>query len=385
MAAAIAAAMMDRTRRQPFGLDRAAGGGGGGAWINRIGTARPDWDVHQTFLRYARGQLSERARPLFDRMADRSGIQHRYSVLRPADEGMSSVDAGGFYTPGQFPSTGARMRRYEQEAPALALRAVQAALGPLPSQQSITHLVVASCTGFTAPGLDQIVADRLGLGPDVQRTLVGFMGCYAAVPALRAASAAVLANPAARVLVITLELCTLHLQETGELDRVLSFLLFGDAAAAALVSAEPGGIRLGRFRSRSIPGTADLITWRIGDQGFDMHLSGRVPPAITAALRAEAARNAPGGLLEGVDAAASQWAVHAGGRTVLDAVAAGLDLPPMALEHSRAVLRDIGNVSSATLMFVLERMLRERSAAPGVALAFGPGLSAESFRFQIAA
>ena len=209
------------------------------------------------------------------------------------------------------------------------------------------------------------------------------------MPALRVAAQAVRADPAARVLVVALELCTLHLQESRELEQVLSFLLFGDGAAAALVTAEPHGLRLGAFRSATVPDTAELITWRIGDQGFDMRLSGRVPAAITAALRVEAARNEPDGLLAGVDPAGFHWAVHAGGRTVLDAVAAGLDLPADALGHSRAVLREIGNVSSATLLFVLGRMLAQSragaAAGPGMALAFGPGLSAEGFQFELAA
>ena len=355
------------------------------AWINRIGTATPPHDVHAAFLAFAKGQLDPRPRALFDRMAERSGIDHRWSVLRPGEGGESGVDADGFYVPGRFPPTGARMDLYAAQAPGLAQQAVEA-LGPL---EGITHLVVASCTGFMAPGLDQVLAARLGLGSGVQRTFVGFMGCYAAVPALRVAAQAVRADPAARVLVVALELCTLHLQDSRDLEQVLSFLLFGDGAAAALVTAEPHGLRLGAFRSAAVPGTADLITWRIGDQGFDMRLSGRVPAAILDALRIEAARNQPEGLLAGIDPRSSFWAVHAGGRTVLDAVAAGLGLPAEALGHSRAVLREIGNVSSATLLFVLARMMAQsragEAAGPGMALAFGPGLSAEGFQFELAA
>ena len=134
--------------------------------------------------------------------------------------------------------------------------------------RDVTHFVLASCTGFVAPGLDQILAQRLGLRPDLQRTLIGFMGCCAAVPALRAAQAIVLADPAARVLVVNVELCTLHLQETTDLETALSFLVFGDGAAAALVTAEPEGLRLDDFVSVAIPETSGHITWHIGDQGF---------------------------------------------------------------------------------------------------------------------
>ena len=350
------------------------------AHINRIGTAVPPHDVHEAFVVFARTLLADdRSRYVFDRMAERAEISHRYSFLRPGEPGAVKVDADGFYRRGAFPGTGTRMARYETDAVGLAVQAT-ARLGVA---EGITHLVVASCTGFTAPGLDQLIADRLGLGGSLERTLVGFMGCYAAVPALRTAHHIVRSDPAARVLVVNLELCTLHLQETSDLERVLSFLLFGDGATAALVTADAQGIALHDFHATTIPDTQDLITWRIGDQGFDMHLSGKVPARIATALRAEAERNDAGGLLRGQDlASVVHWAVHAGGRTVLDAVGAGLRLPYDALRYSRAVLHDVGNVSSATLMFVLARILAQDVAGPGVGMAFGPGLCAETFRFS---
>lgn len=347
--------------------------------INRIATATPANDVHQAFIDFARDMLDDpRARKVFDRMADRSGVAHRFSTLQPTGENGAALDTGGFYRRGGFPGTGARMAVYENAATALAVEAAEKL-----EAGAVTHLIVASCTGFTAPGLDQKVAEAMGLGGSLQRTLVGFMGCYATVPALRLAAEAVRADPAARVLVIALELCTLHLQETQDLETVLSFLIFGDGAAAALVTAEPHGLALDGFHATTLPGTQDLITWRIGDQGFDMHLSGKVPAAIAAALRAEADRNDDGGILAGQDPAdIALWAVHAGGRTVLDAVEQALRLPAAALAHSRAVLHDVGNVSSATLGFVLARMLAGSQTGPGLALAFGPGLCAETFRFH---
>ena len=348
------------------------------AHINRIATATPKNDVHQAFITFARDTLEDpRAIKIFDRMADRSGVTHRYSTLVPAIEHGPALDTHGFYRRGAFPGTGARMRAYERHATALAVEAVER-LAPGP----VTHLIVASCTGFTAPGLDQRIIDALDLGGSLQRTLVGFMGCYAAVPALRLADQAVRADPTARVLVVALELCTLHLQETQDLETVLSFLIFGDGAAALLVTADPHGLSLDGFHAKTIPGTQDLITWRIGDQGFDMHLSGKVPSAIAGALRAEADRNDHDGIMAGQDPEGiALWAVHAGGRTVLDAVEQGLRLPGDALAHSRAVLNDVGNVSSATLGFVLERMLTGDVTGPGMAIAFGPGLCAETFRF----
>ena len=208
------------------------------ACLNAIGTAVPDHDIHAAFIAWARAQVAdERNARLFDRMAARSGIGHRWSVLPRGADGGSPVAPGGFYAAG-LPGTTARMRVYAEAAPALALAAIdrlreQAAL------DGITHLVVASCTGFVAPGVDQILAVRLGLAPSVERLLIGFMGCYAAVAALRNARHIVRSDPQARVLVVTVELSTLHLQATGALEPLLAMLQFGDGAAAALVTAAP--------------------------------------------------------------------------------------------------------------------------------------------------
>ena len=215
------------------------------AHIHAIGTAIPAHDVHQDFIDWALGQIVDpRRRKLFDRMATRSGIAHRWSVL-PA--GFQPAGAGGFYPDGAMPSTAARMALYAQAAPILALEAI-AALRAQVSLDGITHLVVASCTGFVAPGIDQIIARTLGLSPTIERTLVGFMGCYAAVAALRVAHHVTRSDPAARVLVVTVELSTLHLQETDDLESLLAMLQFADGAAGVLpdlvLEAEAGlGVR----------------------------------------------------------------------------------------------------------------------------------------------
>ena len=349
------------------------------AHINAIGTAVPPNDVHAAFVAFARTLLADdRTRAVFDKMVERAGIAHRFSEFRPGRLDDGEVDADGFFRRGAFPSTAARMKRYEGWALALALRAVAALEADL---AGVTHVIVASCTGFSAPGLDLQLTHALGLAPDVQRSVIGFMGCSAAVPALRAADAAVRADPAARVLVVNLELCSLHMQETPDLETVLSFLLFGDGCAASLVTADPVGLAIRDFRSAIIPDSADLITWQVGDQGFDMHLSGKVPGRIAQVLREERTRNDDGGLLRGLPASAyALWAVHAGGRTVLDAVEIGLGLPADALARSRAVLHEFGNMSSATVMFVLRRMMG--ATGKGMAMAFGPGMVAETFRFE---
>ena len=146
-------------------------------------------------------------------------------------------------------------------------------------------MIVTSCTGFSAPGLDFEVIDRCGLPAAIERTMIGFMGCYAAINALKLARHIVRSEPQARVLVLNLELCTLHLQETTDLAQMLCFLLFSDGCAASLVTAEPGGIALDSFRAMVIPDTRTLMSWHIRNLGFDMVLAGQVPAAIHDALR----------------------------------------------------------------------------------------------------
>ena len=209
--------------------------------------------------------------------------------------------------------------------------------------------------------------------------MIGFMGCYAAINGLKVARHIVRSEPAARVLVLNLELCTLHLKETEEIEQILSFMLFADGCAASLVTAEPRGVALDRFHAVLAPGTRDLITWTIRESGFDMVLSGRVPGAIEAALDARSAD-----ILAGADPAAIDlWAVHPGGRSVLDAVERALRLGPDALHASREVLRRFGNMSSATVMFVLKALMESGARGrSGCGMAFGPGLVAETMLFR---
>jgi predicted naringenin-chalcone synthase len=354
------------------------------AFLNRVATAVPAYDVHESFRAFAQSLFDgdRRRGSIFKRMAMMSGIEHRYSVLAPAGTGANdAINAHEFYRRGAFPDTAARMRVFEQYSPALAQAAVDRLdLGN--DRERITHLLITCCTGFSAPGLDFEVVARCKLPSTVERTMIGFMGCYAAINALKLARHIVRSEPEARVLVLNLELCTLHLQETAHIEQVLSFLLFGDGCAAALVTAESHGIALDRFRAVVIPGTGDLITWNIREFGFDMVLSGQVPGTIHDALRTSV-----GEILDGADAREIDlWAVHPGGRTVLDAVERAFALAPDALMASRDVLRRYGNMSSGTVMFVLENLLRNAArGARGCAMAFGPGLTAETMLFSTAA
>jgi alpha-pyrone synthase len=342
------------------------------AILTAIATAVPDLDFEPDYRRWALSRLGEsREAKLYDRMAARSGIEHRWSVLAEED---ARLDQGvGFYG-GASPSTSARMAIYASEAPKLALKAIAG----LPELGDPTHIVVASCTGFVAPGIDQIIARRLGLADTVERVLIGFMGCYAAVTALRTARHIVRSQPGARVLVVTVELSSLHHQEEMDLEPLLMGAQFGDGAAAAIVTDGAPGLELGDGISAALEDSEELITWRIGDTGFHMRLSGEVPGRIAAALADPAVQQRITG--DAAPSAIESWAVHAGGRSILDAVEKGLHLPPTALDDSREVLRNCGNMSSSTLMFALQRIMR-RKPASGVALAFGPGLAMEGFRF----
>jgi predicted naringenin-chalcone synthase len=350
------------------------------AWLNRIGTAVPAYDIHAEFVDFARTVLTDaRSSALFDRMALLADIEHRFSFFAPGPKPRDDVlDSNGFYLRRAFPTTGARMVLYREAALELARQAI-AVLDITAERAVITHLIVASCTGFTAPGLDFDIMRNERLASTVERTIVGFMGCFAAVNALKLARHIVRSEPNAKVLVVNLELSSLHLQEHWELEKMLSFLLFGDGCAACLVSAEPAGLALDQFRAEVIPRSAELITWHIGDHGFEMYLSGQVPGRIRRWLREHGT-----GLLAGREVQdIPLWAVHAGGRSILDAVQHGLELPPDALCHSRGVLRDFGNMSSATLVFVLDRILRSSHATgAGLAMAFGPGLTVETFSFR---
>ena len=242
--------------------------------------------------------------------------------------------------------------------------------------------MITCCTGFSAPGLDLELVERCGLPSTIERTMIGFMGCYAAMNALKLAHHIVRSEASARVLIVNLELCTLHLKDTADLQQILSFLLFGDGCAASIVSADPVGTALDSFHAVLVPSTRELITWNIRETGFDMVLSGGVPAAIHDGLQEYGNDILAGAPVASIDL----WAVHPGGRTVLDAVERALDLAPAALASSRDILRRYGNMSSATVMFVIEKLLRPGARGrTGCAMSFGPGLTAETMLFHTAA
>lgn len=353
------------------------------AHINRIETSVPPHDVHRPFIDFAEGMLPEGAsRSLFRRMVRMAAIDHRYSFLQPIEtETGKWRDAEGLYAMGEFPNTARRMQAFEKFAPQLAACALNKLTLTPEERKSVTHVIVTSCTGLYAPGLDFDVVNHLGLNASVERTMIGFMGCYAAINALKAAHHIVRSEPDSVVLILCLELCTLHMQQTENLEQILSFLLFADGCAACLVSGRPAGLAIDSFLALRIPDTSDLITWKIREMGFDMFLSGQVPSTIARAMQDVGREITRGENPTDIPL----WAVHPGGRTVLDAVEKGLRLAPDALCHSREVLGQFGNMSSATVMFVLQRMMRGAQAGQrGCAMSFGPGVTAETMLFHAA-
>ena len=320
-----------------------------------------------------------------------SGITNRYMSLGRAvvEDLLNGTEVSGSPfimtgVPGERgPTTSQRMRIYESEAPVLALRSCAEALSEaatLPDQ--ITHLVTVSCTGFAAPGFDIALVNELGLPPTVQRTHVGFMGCHGALNALRVANAFVGSDPAARVLVCSVELCSVHYHYGWDPPKVVANALFADGAGALVGAAKgpPGAWRLTASGSCLVPDAADAMSWTIGDHGFGMTLSKRIPEVIATRLRPwlDDWLAANGQTVGGIQS----WAIHPGGPKVLDAAVAALKLPANAVWASREVLNEYGNMSSATALFILKR-LRERNApAPCVSIGFGPGLNVEVALFE---
>jgi predicted naringenin-chalcone synthase len=281
------------------------------------------------------------------------------------------------------PTTAQRMRHYAEHAVPLALWAARQALarsGLAP--RAVTHLITVSCTGFAAPGVDVALVKHLDLAPTVERTHVGFMGCHGALNGLRVARAFTAADPDARVLLCAVELCGLHYHYGWDPQKMVANALFADGAAA-VVGAAAGPADAWRVEATGsclIPASEDAMTWTVGDHGFEMTLSKRVPGLIAAHLRPwlEPWLGNHGLALAEV----ASWAIHPGGPRILGAVEESLGLAPEATAASRAVLANCGNMSSPTVLFILDHLHRRRSPRPCVALGFGPGLNAEATLFR---
>lgn len=288
----------------------------------------------------------------------------------------------------RVPTTGERNALYTREARKLFTSAARGIFEERPDLQpaSVTHVITVSCTGFYAPGPDLDIVNALGLSPATQRLHIGFMGCYAALPALRMANSITGNDPDAVVLIVAAELCTLHLKFESDTDSLLSTTVFADGCAAALVTGgdtppRDGALRIDQLHSLVTPNGAEDMAWTIGDHGFDMVLSSYIPDIIEGNLDSVLAPVWKGYGLTPDDI--SIWAVHPGGRAIVDKVQDALELSEVQVASSRKILREYGNMSSATVLFVLRDVmsqLRENSAEEQrvLAMAFGPGLTVET-------
>jgi predicted naringenin-chalcone synthase len=310
-----------------------------------------------------------------------SGIAKRHSVL--ADYTKDSPADFEFYPPNwalePFPTTAARMKVYERWSVDLAEQACRKALresGAEPAE--VTHLVFATCTGLFAPGPDILLIGRLGLLPRVHRAVLGFMGCYAGFTGMRLAGQILGAEPEAVVLQVCVELCSLHFQKRALPDFIVANSLFADGASAA-VYARPGRLNRGladlaATHSRVEKDSLEHMSWRIGASGFEMRLDREVPARLKSA--------APGFVAEllaraGFTRGENAWAIHPGGRKIVEEVQSSLGLTGSQVRASLEVLNSCGNMSSGTILFVLDRELRRGSRSPVAALGFGPGLTME--------
>ena len=317
---------------------------------------------------------------LLSRIYQKTKVLSRGSVLLEKDGDDGTIQERLSFYGVESPSTAERIQAFDDYAGGLALEAAAKALsdGDI-SSAAITHLVTVSCTGFQSPGVDLFLMDQLELSPSVQRTHVGFMGCHGAMNGLRVAHALAEMDPKAVVLLCAVELCSLHMAYGWHPEKVVANALFADGAAAVVASVNPSPVHqsfaLRRSGSMVIPKSADLMHWEIGDHGFAMGLSPLVPETIGASLLPWLRDwlNEQDIELEAV----TSWAVHPGGPKILSTCADVLSLEPNLLLDSRAVLQDHGNMSSATILFILERLRRRERSGPCLALAFGPGLSAE--------
>jgi alpha-pyrone synthase len=366
--------------------------------LEAIATANPPFELAQDQALAFMSQLEGISPGLHDRATSiyaKSAIDTRYTCIHD----YLTIPPNFTFYPNNWhleppPSTFERNQLYQTYAAKIAQSAAeqviqQSDLDPI----TLTHLIVVTCTGFTAPGLDVHLVQQLGLRKNIDRTLIGFMGCYAAFNGLKTAHAICQSNSRAKVLLVCVELCTLHFQADDSLESVVINAIFGDGAAAAILSAQSNSEAIGQLAyidgySLLLPDSLDLMSWTIGNTGFLMQLSNQVPKMIKQHLP-----NYLADLFGRNDLNQSDidfWAIHPGGRQILDQIQTLLALQPNALADSYEVLRQYGNMSSCTILFILKRLLASHQAGlsqnqglrQGVALAFGPGLTIEGCLFQ---
>ncbi|MDA0194202.1 MAG: type III polyketide synthase [Bacteroidetes bacterium] len=361
------------------------------AHITSIGTANPGNAIAQgkiaDFMIKGLGlskQESQNLRVLYRA----TGIHSRYSVI--ADYALNGKPYE-FYpkTPGlePFPSIKARMDYFQKSALDLSIQAIDNCFNGS-CDLNITHLITVSCTGMYAPGLDIEIVTKLGLSPNIERTAINFMGCYAAFNALKIANRVVETNTNAKVLIVCVELCSLHFQKTPDKETALANSLFSDGAAAVLVQSESNnefGLKLNKFHCDIEPKGKKEMTWSIGDFGFEMRLSDKVPKVIESKIK-----RLTGSLLNQLNLSIDDiefFAIHPGGKRILDVVEEQLEIPHQKNLHSFKILRDYGNMSSPSVLFVLASILKSLKSSDRnknvLSFAFGPGLTLESMLLKV--
>jgi predicted naringenin-chalcone synthase len=364
-----------------------------GPYIQHIATAVPEASYSQEMLRDQMKRYlgdDRRTQAILHRVYAQSGINQRHSVV---DDFSSPADSPLFFngtdTP-YMPSTGERNRIYEEKSKPLFTAAGQKVIDETGiDPASITHVITVSCTGFFAPGPDYHLLRSLNLLPNVHRFHIGFMGCFASFPALNMAKAFSEADPEAVVLIVGAELCTLHFQDATDTDNLIAGSVFADGAAGVLVSAKPlvlehPVLSIDRLNTQVTSTGEQDMAWTIGDTGFRMKLSTYVPDIIQSNLSeilSDYQQSLPDPL-----AHIPHWAVHPGGRAILDKVQEGMQLDKSQLQASRNVLAEFGNMSSVTVLFVLKEILNQSMESDGkpetvLGMAFGPGLTVESGLF----
>lgn len=357
--------------------------------IRSIETAVPTTVLRQSEVRdlfAAQPEVTRLGTRIIGAAFDASGIDTRHTVVGELDRGEHDGESVFYDARSERildPGTGTRNALYTAAAPDLFTEAARRALESASfTAADVTHVVTVSCTGFYAPGPDYQLVRRLGLAPTTQRFHLGFMGCYGAFPGLRAARSFCESDPEAVVLVVAVELCSIHLTSSNDPEQIVASSVFADGGAAAVVTARepaPGTavLDIDSLASTLTPEGEDEMAWTIGDHGFAMRLSTYVPSII--------GKNITGALTPLLDGAGvgvddvARWAVHPGGRSILDRVQTALGLDDEQLAPSREVLRTHGNMSSATVLFILRRLLHGE-AGDGErigAMAFGPGLTVE--------
>ncbi|MEM8969233.1 MAG: type III polyketide synthase [Bacteroidota bacterium] len=372
------------------------------SYVAAIGTSVPEYRTSQTEIASFMAdvlQLNPAERQRLYALYRASGIHYRHSVL--SDYGNAGNHS--FYPDTldlePFPTIKQRMDVYEQEALSLSYRSAKNCLQQLPqfNPKNITHLIFVSCTGMYAPGVDIELIHQLGLSYQVQRTAINFMGCYAAFNALKVADSIVQADANANVLMICTELCTLHFQKGKDEDNLLANALFADGSSSALISSQKFDnaiqFSLEQFHCDLVPEASQEMAWQIGNHGFEMKLSSYVPEAIKQGIY-QLTQQLMQQLSWSVDEVDLQvqekpdlYAIHPGGKRILQVIEQALSIEKDDNRYAYQILQQYGNMSSATILFVLKALQQDLTVADNdksvLGLAFGPGLTLESMLLRV--